>query len=121
MDLILNIIITLCVLAFPAFGLYYYIAAIKPKKRLYKSLSNVKNGQKIKVNISGFVNDAICLNNSPSDKKMFIRYIYSNGKTSDSVEKYDEFTFINFNALNITETEKPHSPNKEPKAGNSPI
>jgi len=121
MEIIFTILIILCVLAFPAMGIYHYMTKGKAKRKLYNSLSKVKNGQKIKVNISGFVNNAVCLNNSPADKKMFIRYLYENGKTSDSVERYDEYTFINFNALNTIETEKSHSPNKEPNSGNAPI
>jgi hypothetical protein len=52
------------------------------------------------VNISGFVVDAECLNNSPETKRMFIRKFLSSGKQSDTVEGYDEFTFHNFDALN---------------------
>ena len=95
--------IMLCVLAFPAMGAYHYFTTGKTKRILHKELSKVKNGQKIKVNISGWVVNALCINNTPSDKKMFVRMFLDNGKVSESVERYDEFTFINFIALNTVE------------------
>jgi hypothetical protein len=65
-----------------------------------RRLAQVRKGDKLKVNISGFVVDAECLNNSPETKRMFIRKFLSSGKQSDTVEGYDEFTFHNFDALN---------------------
>ena len=65
-----------------------------------KRLSQVKTGDRIKVNISGFVVDAECLNNSPETKKMFIRKFVSDKNISEVVCSYDDTTFINFDALN---------------------
>lgn len=65
-----------------------------------RRLAQVRKGDRIKINISGFVVEAECLNNSPETRKMFIRKFLSGGKISDTVEGYDEFTFINFDALN---------------------
>lgn len=65
-----------------------------------RRLAQVRKGDKLKVNISGFVVNAECLNNSPETKRMFIRMFLSSGKQSDTVEGYDEFTFHNFDALN---------------------
>lgn len=65
-----------------------------------RQLRDVRNGDKIKINISGFVADAIVLNNSPEDKKMFLRIFYGNGKYGEHIERYDDHTFINFNVLN---------------------
>lgn len=73
---------------------------LRPRKTYSNRLSQVRAGDRIKVNISGFVVEAECLNNSPETRKMFIRKFLSGGKISDTVGGYDEFTFINFDALN---------------------
>lgn len=79
------------------------VSAVGRTSRRYgysRRLAQVRKGDKLKVNISGFVVDAECLNNSPETKRMFIRKFLSSGKQSDTVEGYDEFTFHNFDALN---------------------
>lgn len=66
-------------------------------------LSEVKDGDTIKINVSGFVVSAVCLKNSPAEMKMYLRMFFSSGNTSESVEKYSDHTFINFNILNGSE------------------
>ena len=65
-----------------------------------RKISDVKNGERIKVNVSGFIVDAICLNNMPSERKMFLRLCFKSGQQSDGVELYSDMTFMNFNVLN---------------------
>ncbi len=74
-----------------------------------RKLKDIKPGERIKVNISGFVVNAVCLNNKPADKKMFIRIYHGSGSVSDSIENYDAFTFSNFNALNNFDKQNPES------------
>lgn len=63
-----------------------------------KGIDRVKEGDKIKVNITGFVVDATCLKNDPINKKMFIQF--SNMNCKGTVVEYLDYTFINFNTLN---------------------
>lgn len=79
---------------------------IRSQKKLFsekrirgRALSKVKKGQLIKINISGYINDAYVINNCPADKKMFVRKIFHSGNT-ESVIEYDDYAFINFTTLN---------------------
>lgn len=88
------------ILVIAAVGLLVYFLLFRSSRSYSKRLSQVRAGDRIKVNISGYVVDAECLNNSPETKKMFIRMFVNPNKISETVERYDEFTFINFDALN---------------------
>lgn len=81
-------------------GLIVFIRSLKTSLKHSNRLSQVRAGDRIKVNISGFVVEAECLNNSPETKKMFIRKFVSQNRISETVEEYNNYTFINFDALN---------------------
>lgn len=82
-------------------GLFVFFRLLNRSLKPYSNrLSQVRTGDRIKVNISGFVVDAECLNNSPETKKMFIRKFVSQNRISETVEEYNNHTFINFDALN---------------------
>ncbi len=50
---------------------------------------------------------AECINNEPSDRKIFIRLVFSDGGVSESVRDYDDFAFHNFNTLNFIPESNP--------------
>jgi hypothetical protein len=69
------------------------------RKKYERTLKDVKNGETIKINVNGFIIPAICINNCPSDRKMYLRKMFAD-KNIDCVEKYNDYTFNNFNVLN---------------------
>lgn len=94
------------------------VTEIKAKAYRNTMLGKVKSGERIRVNISGFVVTAKCLSNSPETKKMFLRLYYTDGKYSDGVKEYGDHTFINFEVLN---SDKASPPPPSHSAGSPPV
>ena len=94
-----------------------HVTEIKAKAYRNAMLGKVKSGERIRVNISGFVVTAKCLRNSPETKKMFLRLYYTDGKHSDGVKEYNDYTFVNFEVLNSDKASPPPaSDSDEPSA-----
>lgn len=66
----------------------------------------VENNQRIKIHMSGYIWDVICVNNMPSQEKMFIRYFYNDKSAHEKVINYSGEEFEHFDVLNVYEAKR---------------
>ena len=118
MDYLVVIFIVIVVGVLSLYLLLQHMTEIKAKAYRNAMLGKVKSGERIRVNISGFVVTAKCLRNSTETKKMVLRLYYTDGKYSDSVKEYGDHTFENFEVLN---SDKASPPPPSHSAGSPPV